>query len=109
MPTSKAETQGIVNLSGVLYTDRAAALKKELEEALAGSGPVLVSLSLVEDIDLACLQVLYAARRSAKALGREFHFVGSIPSRLCKRLCAAGFLRGHPERTEDVEAGLVEF
>jgi len=99
----------IVNLSGSLLVDKASALRDELAAALASSLHVLVSLSLVEELDLACLQVLYAARRSAAASGGELHFAGSVPSRVVKRLSACGFLRGMPERAEDFEASLVDF
>jgi anti-anti-sigma regulatory factor len=109
MPTSKNAEQRILNLSGALNVERAASLKKELAEAVAAPGPVLVSLSLAEDIDLACLQALYAAKRSCAAAGVEFHFIGSVPSRIAKRLAACGFLRGCPERAEDFEAGLTGF
>jgi anti-anti-sigma regulatory factor len=102
-------TPKILNFSGALLVDRAAALKAELSEALEGSSQVLVSLSLIEDLDLACLQVFYAARRTAVKSGKEFHFIGTVPSRIVKRLAAAGFLSGSPERAEDFEAGLIEF
>lgn len=109
MPTAKNETPKIINLSGPLTVERAVSLKTELLAALAGKGPLLISLSLVEDLDLACLQVIYAARKSAAASGKDFHFIGSVPSRIVKRLQAAGFVHGAPERAEDFEAELVDF
>jgi anti-anti-sigma regulatory factor len=109
MAERKNETPKIINLGGSLIVDRASALKSELAAALAASGNVLVSLSTAEELDLACLQVLYAARKSAFAAGKEFHFVGTIPTRVAKRLSAAGVLKGLPERAEDFEAGLVDF
>lgn len=109
MPMQKNENPKILNLSGSLLIDRAASLKKELVAALDDSSHVLVSLSLVEDLDLSCLQVFYAARRTAIASGKEFHFIGTIPSRIAKRLMASGFLRGSAERAEDFESRLADF
>lgn len=99
----------IVNLQGNLSIDRAAGLKAEIAQALAGGEGVLLSISLVEELDLACLQVLYAAKASAKEAGKTLHFLGSVPSRIAKRLAACGFLREAAERAEDFESALVGF
>lgn len=109
MPADKNATPKIVSLSGALLVDRAQPLKDELLAALSDSGQVLVSLSAVEELDLACLQVLYGARRLAVADGKEFHFVGSVPARVAKRLAAAGFIPRTVERAEDLEATLADF
>lgn len=103
-----AKAPNILYLSGSLGVDRVSALKDELASALEGEGRVLLNFSSVEDIDLSCIQVLYAARASAKALGRELHFVGSLPSRVASRLLSCGFLKGASERSEDFEAALSD-
>jgi len=99
----------IVNLSGSLTIDRASALKDELLAALSASSNVHVSLSLAEELDLACLQVLYAAKKSAVSLGKEFHFAGTMPDRVLKRLAACGLCSSAASRAEDFEAGLPGF
>ncbi len=99
----------IVNLHGSLTVDRAAALMGEISEALKGGENVLLSISLVEDLDLACLQVFYAAKAEARAAGKELHFLGSVPMRISKRLVACGFLHGVSEHAEDFESALVGF
>jgi anti-anti-sigma regulatory factor len=99
----------IVNLHGSLTVERAIAFKEELSLALAGGDNLLLSLSLVEDIDLACLQILYAAKASAASQGKEIHFLGSVPSRIMKRMATCGFLRGASDRAEDFESALVGF
>jgi anti-anti-sigma regulatory factor len=103
------QTPRIINLQGSLGVDRAATLKTEISEALSASDNVLLSVSLVEDIDLACLQVLYAARAQASRDGKELHFLGSVPSRVSKRLVACGYLRGVTEHADDFESALVGF
>jgi anti-anti-sigma regulatory factor len=99
----------IVNLQGSLTVDKAAALKVQIETAMDGCDKLLLSISLVEDIDLACLQVFYSAKSSAAASGKELHFLGSVPSRVSKRLIACGFLHGHSEHADEFESALVGF
>jgi anti-anti-sigma regulatory factor len=99
----------IIDLQGPLSIDRAASLKEELGSALGENDQVLVNLSLVEEIDLACLQVLYSARAQARVQGKELHLVGPVPSRVVGRLEACGVVKGSPERAEDLESALVGF
>jgi anti-anti-sigma regulatory factor len=99
----------IINLHGPLTVDRASALKAEIAGALEESDNVLLSISLVEELDLACLQVFYAARAEAAAAGKELHFLGSVPSKVAKRLAASGFLRGLSDHAEEFESALVGF
>lgn len=99
----------VLKLSGSLNVDRAVALKAELSSALGEATHVLVDFSEVEEIDLSALQILYAARRSAAATGKEIHLIGSIPTKVVKRLVACGFLHGSPVRAEEVETGLADF
>jgi anti-anti-sigma factor len=98
-----------LSLSGSLNVDRATSLQGELSSALGEAKYVLVDLSGVEEIDLSALQILYAARRSAKAANKELHLVGSMSSKVVKRLAACGFLHGSPVRAEEVETGLADF
>jgi anti-anti-sigma factor len=104
-----AVTPRVINLHGALTVDRAVALKEEISAVLAQTDQVFVNLSQTEDIDLACLQVFYAARRSARAADKQFRLVGSVTPRVAKRLSACGFLRGSPERAEDFETALIDF
>jgi anti-anti-sigma regulatory factor len=99
----------IVNLQGSLTIDRASALKDELAALLDASDTVLLSLSLVEDLDLACLQVFYSAGKSAAARGKQLHFVGTVPARIVKRLAACGLSREGSGKAEEFESGLVDF
>ncbi len=98
----------IVDLAASLTIERAAALKDELAAALAGDAGVRVSLSSVEDMDLSCLQVLWAALRSAKAAGKDLHLAGALSRRIAGRLKACGLLRDESERAEGLEAALAE-
>jgi anti-anti-sigma regulatory factor len=98
-----------VKLHGALTVEHAARLKSEIAEALAGRENVLLNFSQVEDLDLACLQVLYSAKASAAAAGKELHFLGSIPPRVSERLVSCGILRSASEHAEDFELALATF
>lgn len=76
----KREGQKEVFLAGNLTLARSLAVKEELERALEGS-PVIISFGEVENVDLAFLQVLCAARRTASRDGKEIVFRGeTVPS-----------------------------
>jgi len=109
MSQNSRDASVVLSPSGALIIDRASAFKSEMADALGKSKKIVVDLSHVEELDLACLQVLYAARRAAMALGGELHFSGTVSSRIAKRLSAAGVLSGTPGRAEDFEASLLEF
>ncbi len=98
----------IINLSGPQCVERAATLKKELAAALP-SGDVVLNFASIDELDLACLQVIYSARASAKAKGKQLHLKGPLPSRLASRLLSCGFVRGDVGRFEDLETSLVGF
>jgi anti-anti-sigma regulatory factor len=109
MSQNSRDASVVLNPSGALIIDRASAFKSEMAAALAKSRKITVDLSLVEELDLACLQILYAARRATAASGGELHLTGTVSSRIARRLSAVGILRGTPGRAEDFEASLLEF
>ncbi len=79
-----------------LTIDRASELKAEITKALEASDLVLLDFSHVEELDLACLQLIYAARSTAKTAGKHIVLVGLPSPHATKRLVAAGFLRSNP-------------
>jgi anti-anti-sigma regulatory factor len=70
---------------------------------------VILDLSAVEDIDLSCLQVLYAARRGARESGRQFDLTGRLRPRLVSRLRSTGFISTEVETGEELEQALSFF
>jgi anti-anti-sigma regulatory factor len=103
------QTPAVITLSSSLTVDRAAALKEELSAALESNENVVLNIAQVEEIDLSCLQVLYAAGSTAKAKGKGLHFIGAAPAKVAKRLASCGFLRVESDRAEAFEAALVGF
>ena len=63
--------ESILSLSGELTLLEAAQLKVELIQILDSSERVTIDTQTLEGIDLACLQVLCAAHRSAMERGRQ--------------------------------------
>jgi anti-anti-sigma regulatory factor len=96
----------VLNLGATLNVEKAAALRGEIVDALASGESVSVSFSAVEELDLSCLQVLYAALASARSSGRDLHFVGSLSHRVAGRLRACGFLAGSQEQAADLETAM---
>jgi anti-anti-sigma regulatory factor len=99
----------VINLDASLTVDKASSLKEELSAALSGAGNILLNLSEVEELDLSCLQVIYAARTQAKASGKTLHLSSPAREHVVARLAACGFLRGPSERSGDLESALVGF
>lgn len=96
-----------LTLHGSLNVGNSNELKEELRKAIQAGDEVRIDIALVEDLDLACLQVFYAAEASARAVGKALHFIGAVPPKIAARLVACGFLRRIPERVEELDAALV--
>ncbi len=102
-------TQKLVAPGGVLGIETASPLRQELLAALAGSDEVLFDFSGAEDIDLAVLQVLYAARRSAELGKVRFSLMGKVSEKISKRLQVAGFTHSPCRTGEELETSLVDY
>jgi len=94
---------------GKLTIEKASQFREELVSALAEASTLLIDLSDVEEIDLSGVQLIYSARRSAIAKGKELHLVGLAQPAVAKRLAAGGFLRGLPRQASEAETGLADF
>jgi anti-anti-sigma regulatory factor len=105
----KKPAQKVVSPAGSLGIEAASSLKQELLEAFEGADEVLFDFSLAEDIDLAVLQVLYAARRGAERRGIRFALMGSVSEKVSRRIKVAGFTRSSCRTGEELEASLVDY
>ena len=90
-----------LTLSGLLTIEHGQQLREVLRGIITRSDQVFVSLAGVEDVDIASLQILYAARTDA--LGDNKEFIWTEVSAACADNAAlagmSGFL-GFPEPTE---------
>jgi anti-anti-sigma regulatory factor len=103
---SAAKTPFVLKLGAVLNIEKAASLRNEIAAALASGDSVSISFSSLEELDLSCLQVLCAALASAKASGKELHFVGALPQRVSARLKSCGFLGDARGQAGELESSL---
>ena len=104
MPAEK--TPVVLNLGAVLNVERAVALRDDIAAAMNGDDIVDISFSAVEELDLSCLQVLFAALAYAKVSGKELRFVGALSRRVSERLKACGFLGQGLDQAADLETAL---
>jgi len=106
---SMSDAVRVVSMNGSYTIDRAAELAKELGDAFAVSRNVVVDMGGLTDLDLAALQLLYAARRSAVARGSDFNLSGVVSQGVSRRLEAAGFIRQPVATGQELTAELVGF
>jgi anti-anti-sigma regulatory factor len=90
-----------LTLSGVFTIEHGRKLREGLSGIIARSSQVFVSLAEVEDVDIAGLQILYAARTDALRNNKEFIWT-EISAACGDNAALAGMSRflGFPEATE---------
>lgn len=99
----------IVNLDGEITLSNAQNAATTIRHAIDEKTMVLLSLSRATDIDLAGIQVIYAARRYALKKRRSFHITGSIPEVIANRFYQSGFTSRVYLDGRDLDSGLAEF
>lgn len=99
----------VVNIEGDLTLPHAEAAASRIKQAIQEKPMVLLSLSQASDIDLAGIQVIYAARRYAQKNDRSFHITGAVPETIARRLHHAGFTQGIHLDGRDLDSRLLEF
>jgi anti-anti-sigma regulatory factor len=100
-------TPSVLNLGTTLNIEKASILKKDIASALAGGHSVDIVFSGVEELDLSCIQVLYAALRQAKSEEKELHFVGALSKSVAERLKRCGFIGEAHGEAGQLEAALA--
>jgi anti-anti-sigma factor len=99
----------VVSLEGGATIAEAETVRDRLAGAIDGSAKVLVNLSHITRMDLAGIQVLYAARREADARGVAFHLTGSVSDAVREALEAGGFVKEAAADARELEASLLDF
>lgn len=85
------ESINVIKVTGNLCIDRAAEIRKQLCEEIDRTNELLVDLSGVDRIDLAGIQILYAAGRSCIARQKPFRLIGTVNAEVCETIAGAGF------------------
>jgi anti-anti-sigma factor len=99
----------VISLEGGATIAEAASMRDRLSEALDGAEKVLVNLSHITRMDLAGIQVLYAARRAATERGVALHLTGTVSDAAREALEAGGFVKQAPADARALEATLLDF
>jgi anti-anti-sigma regulatory factor len=105
MPAAK--TPSVLNPGPTLNIEKASVLKSDIASALMSGDSLDIVFSGVEELDLSCIQVLYAALLQAKSTGKELHFVGALSKRVAERLKRCGFIGEAYGKAEELEAALA--
>jgi hypothetical protein len=71
---------------------------RRLAEAIAASGAVEASVEAETSVDLSFVQLIEAARRTAREAGASFRLAGPAAGALRKTLERGGFLAASPDR-----------
>jgi anti-anti-sigma regulatory factor len=105
MTTSSVSVK-VVTWEGCPSVEKAAALKDELTAAFAEAAQVVVSVSMLESVDLSIIQLLKAAAAEASLRNKAFHLTGTIKSELSRALIVSGFVQHSSENAREIEAEL---
>lgn len=94
IPSDSSES--ILSLSGELTLLQAGQLKVQLIQALTEVYErVHIDIEAVTGIDLACLQMLCAAYRSAVSLGKQLVLFPQVPEAIATTVDQAGMMQCH--------------
>ncbi len=88
----KSENRSDIVVGTELNISNAEELKNRIIEALASSSQVFVNIENVQDIDLAAMQLLCSAHKSALLMDKTFD-IGEIPPPVRQKLVWAGYVR----------------
>lgn len=108
MSTGQASIK-VITLQGDLSIQKASAIVEEIQAAMGTTDKLVFDITLAESIDLSCLQILYAAKKTADKKGIELVFKGPVPSEIATALAVGGFCRKPPEDGSELADTLVEF
>lgn len=99
----------VVSLEGDATVAGIEPLHQRLTEALESSSKVLVNVSHVSTMDLAGIQLLYAAKREAEARGVALHLTGTVSDAVREAMEAGGFVKEAPADARELESRLLDF
>lgn len=92
MKVTNRKGKAYIKLRGALSITEAAAFKTALVDSLNSMDAVEINLDEVESIDLACLQLLCSAHRTAANKGKQVAVKMPLPSPFLEAREKAGFV-----------------
>jgi ABC-type transporter Mla MlaB component len=102
--TEDIATEGRLVLDGALTMRTAEAVCTTLRGALAANPSVMVDCTGAADVDLSFIQLLLAARASARQANKTVTLVAAPDGPLLDALTRAGFRVTHEDHTEPAQA-----
>lgn len=81
----------LLKIEGELVTGNAESLRLLLTDLLPEAKSVRIVLQQVESLDLAFVQLLWSARKTATTLDKNFTVEGTLPEEIMVLLRSAGF------------------
>lgn len=105
MATSSVSVK-VITWEGCPSVERAATLKAQLADAFEEAAQVVVSVSMLEGVDLSIIQLLKAAAAEASLRGKAFHLTGTIQPEFSRALLVSGFVQHSSDNAREIEAEL---
>ncbi len=96
----------VITWEGYPTVEKAASLRQELLAALEKHAQVVLSLSLLDGMDISVLQLLRSAYLEAKKRGKTFHLTGTVKGDLARILAVSGFVRQKTDNARELEVEL---
>lgn len=104
-----AKKNAAIKLHGSYGLERAEELSAQLKAALTPNAALEIDLSEVTELDLSAVQLVYAAKKSAKAGGGDLLLVGTLLPSLSARLRASTLISAHVADGPSLAAALPSF
>jgi anti-anti-sigma regulatory factor len=104
-----AESIKILSYDGTVGIEKAKDIKNDIIEMLDKYKIVTVNMSRIQTIDLAFIQILYAARREAGTRKKEFHISGTLSEPVKDAFLVGGFCKEVGDDAQTLEKQLFEF
>ena len=105
MATSSVSVK-VITWEGFPAVEKASAFKDQLMAAFSESAQVVLSVSMLEGMDLSIIQLLKAAAAEAVLQGKAFHLTGTVKSEFAHTLLVSGFIHRISDNAREIEADL---
>lgn len=96
----------VITWEGAATMERAADLKAELLGAFDTSSQVVLSMSMLDLLDVAAVQIILAAKAEAIARAKVFRLTGTIKEGVAKALVSLGLLTEAVDSAADLDREL---
>ncbi|GAB1484083.1 hypothetical protein MASR2M78_29000 [Treponema sp.] len=93
----------VLTWEAAVSIEKAALLKAELLDAFDKYSQVVVSMSLVENLDISAMQLLKSAHAEAVKKAKSFHLTGALKKEVSRALILSGFIQKPSDNARDIE------